>query len=254
MQWFKDLADKFGLEVAEFEIGDHFDLDEENKIEAWRKGDWYPVIALGPWLDERVNAEPAMQALFDYWAEHVCPEYDKSYSGQPRPNVLPDFPKWLAHEMSVLDCEEEGEEFDPERPMYEATGIYGEDDPFLFTYDCDNMLSADIQITYFEIDREEYYLVQPASGHWADWPVCVSGSGHQELALFSYADVGIYCTNKECTGGYRDNPFRAWSEDAGYHLYGDSGSKQVDRDDFDVDDGRNLLCPKCGKPTLETWA
>jgi len=104
-----------------------------------------------------------------------------------------------------------------------ATGIYGDGDPFTTnTYNGEDACSQTLLFLYYELDSEEYCLLQIHGG--AD----VRGGYTkprlfkvtQEIAIFDNARAGCCC--HDCEAGW-------YTDDTGYHWYPNNGEVELDK-------------------------
>lgn len=142
----------------------------------------------------------------------------------------------------VLDCE----------PACEAAGLYGEGEPMTVnTYNEENLLSQDMQFTYFELNHESYAVIQvhggaDVRGGYTRPQVFTCGST-SELAVFDYKNGTIWCSGADHQlndqqldlGGGCEGPCddAYWYTDDGYHWYyqgscGSGAGTQLEDYDF----------------------
>lgn len=182
------------------------------------------------WLDDRVEYEEEIDALFERWATTGDREHEP----------------WLVCAERFLH-----------EVLGEVYGIYGEGDPITVnTYNGEDLLSQTIQYVYFEVpetiyltpshdgfiysslsldedepregvielDSDAYVLLQIHGG-------CDVRGGYtrprvfrvmEEMAILDNAHAGVGCT--ECPA--------TWYTDDGYHLYGHNGETDLDDLDF----------------------
>ena len=133
------------------------------------------------------------------------------------------------------------EQWVEERFHGEATGIYGDGDPFTVnSYNGSYAIDQMIQFMFFEYDGTEYYLLQihggcDVRGGYTTPRLFSNNGSYSELALFDFARGYIRCDSDTCDS--------VWdTDDGGYSWYG------ANTGDPDLKDCPVVVCDE--RPTV----
>jgi len=227
-------------------VQNFLDLPEAS-IEVYDKEDWYLTRSTFHFLLGRLE-----------WDEEWNNKLDEVAEAHPEDN-------WFAvAEMFIewIKTDAEGEYHHPE-----ATTIT------VNTYNHESSLDQVIQFTQINFDGDDacypdLIVLQVHGG--ADVrggytaPVVFLACGDSEVGLLDDSDLNMSCEGSKVSTdpvlpGFKmpEVEYHSWhSDDAGYHWYGDGGGihdDQLDRNNTEVDDDNNLLCPVC-KSKLQAYA
>lgn len=207
------------------------DLEKEQSvtIEAWEdknnpghSSDWYLTFNTFQWLNEYVDVsyDDDLQKQFEQFCDDE--NWDMQMSGME------------AFAQHLID---EGK----------ATGFQGDSSAFVInTYNHENLLDQTLQFVLFNIDGEDFVLLQVHGG--AD----VRG-GYTDAVVYSLGHHdGAYKMLDYARAGLSDGE-NNWYTDDGYNWYNDdSDIGDMENKTLKLDSDGNLLSPVNGKP-LSGW-
>jgi len=181
----------------------------------------FPTLNVYHWLKERLAFDPEMDARLQAFVE--TPEMERECG---------------------LACMEAF----VEEHLPEATGLYGDGQPFTVnTYNGECSLSQTLQFHYFEMGDQPYLALQihggcdVRGGYTMPKIFKVTDDGG---AVFDYTTVSVYCDNAECEA-YWD------SEDGGYNFVAVEWDTDFQGGDLKANEDGNYVCPDCGKGHLK---